>query len=49
MTMDWNIAQASTGRYSLASISIRKGVTIGAISVVTLVQATDSATSPLAR
>ena len=47
--MDWNIAQASTGRYSLASISTRNGVTTGARSVVTLVQATDRAVSPLAR
>jgi hypothetical protein len=42
-----NIAIALTGRYWLANIQTRNGVTIGAASVVTLVQATLRATSPL--
>lgn len=38
------MAQASTGRYSLANVNTRNGVTKGASSVVMLAQATESAT-----
>jgi hypothetical protein len=48
-TIDMNMLQASTGRYWLANVQTRKGVTTDASSVVTLVTVTLSGTSPLAR
>ncbi|MNE90142.1 hypothetical protein D3C80_1876240 [compost metagenome] len=49
LMMLMNIAQPSTGRYWLANSQTRNGVMMGAASVVTEVQATESATSPFDR
>src|SRR5688500_3715181 len=48
-TMDHAMEPASTGMYCPASHNANTGVSSGAISVETVVIATDKATSPLAR